>query len=109
MKQLILSIVFLTIFSAAAQADPWSEWISLNGVPISFSSANIRGFCAFRFRNDSDRRLSGGRIHFTHGGNVENDILIGMRPGQIHGGWAAYSVEDRCSNVEIQLYDLDWR
>ena len=53
--------------------------------------------------------LVGARIKYIHGGRVDNDILPTLKPQQSLGGWTAFSVEDVCSKVEVQIYDEEWR
>ncbi|HET8997212.1 MAG TPA: hypothetical protein VFN42_11145 [Acetobacteraceae bacterium] len=82
----------------------------MSGIPLAMRAVQVtNAVCAFAFRNDSGRTLQMARIHYYHGGRTDNDILPGLRPGQVLGGWAAFSVEDRCSNVSVQVYDASWR
>ena len=100
----VLSTLTLTAFAE------WSEWRRMDGSGmLSMRSADSgEAGCAFAFRNDSNRTLTGAKIHYIHSGRVDNDILPALGPGQSLGGWTAFSVEDQCSNVRVQIYDETW-
>ncbi len=106
----ILAGCALSAMTITAMAD-WSAWERMSGSGrLSMRSTDVNNDigCAFAFRNDSNARLTGAKIHYIHSGRVDNDILPAMNPGEEIGGWTAFSVEDRCSNVRVQIYDETW-
>jgi len=104
---LIASLVLLT---TTALAQGWSDWEVMSGSgQLSMRSAQSGSTCAFAFRNNStSQTLRGAKIRYIHSGRVDNDILPALGPQQSLGGWTAFSVEDRCSNVRVQIYDESW-
>jgi hypothetical protein len=105
-----VALMFLVAGAASAVAQ-WSDWRVMSGSGhISMRSAQSGSTCAFAFRNNStSMTLLGAKIHYNHSGRVDNDIMVQMGPQQVVGGWTAYSVEDQCSNVYVQVYDEQWR
>ncbi len=103
--------VAAVVLSATAAFADWSEWKVMSGSGrISMRSAQSGSTCAFAFRNNStSMTLVSAKIHYNHSGRVDNDIMVQMGPQQVVGGWTAYSVEDQCSNVYVNVYDEEWR
>jgi hypothetical protein len=89
----------------------WAQWTSLGGDGrLSVRTAQNGPTCAIAFRNNSTSlTLVSAKIHYIHSGRTDNDIMVQMGPQQVVGGWTAYSVEDQCGNVEVEIYDQVWR
>jgi len=102
----------LALTSVAAMAFQWSAWRTMSGsghLSMRSGPAPSNG-CAFAFRNDTtNMTLLGAKIRYIHSGRVDNDILPELGPQKSLGGWTAFSVEDQCQNVEVQVYDEQWR
>jgi hypothetical protein len=103
--------VVCIVLSASVAVAEWSGWSRLAGTGrLSMKSAQNGNTCAFAFRNDStNMTLESAKIHYNHNGRVDNDIMVQMGPQQVVGGWTAYSVNDACSNVYVEVYDEVWR
>jgi hypothetical protein len=106
-----ISIAAVLMVAVTCFAQQWSNWEVMSGsgqLSMRSVQTNSAG-CAFAFRNNSTTRtMTGAKIHYIHSGRVDNDILPALRPQQSLGGWTAFSVDDQCSNVRVQIYDETW-
>jgi hypothetical protein len=104
-------IVAFILFTVSCFAEEWSSWQVMSGsghLSMRSVQTNVAG-CAFAFRNNSTAQtLTGAKIHYIHSGRVDDDILPALRPQQSLGGWAAFSVDDKCSNTRVEVYDETW-
>ena len=65
--------------------------------------------CAVSIRNDTGSVLLDAKIQYVHDGVVDNDILPGLKPGEVKGGWTAFSFNGICGNARIRIYDAKWQ
>jgi hypothetical protein len=107
-----LTAAALLLLPLACLASDWGPWEVMSGsgrLSMRSVQTNLAG-CAFAFRNDSTTlTLEGAKIHYIHSGRVDDDILPALRPQQSLGGWTAFSVDDKCENVRVQIYDETWK
>lgn len=88
----------------------WSDWQTMSAGQFSMKSAQVNNsVCAFAFRNDTGMTLIGAQIKYMHSGRIDNDILPGLSPGPSVGEWSAFSVQDKCPNIEVEIYDVQWQ
>lgn len=105
---------YISAFTASAVsgafADQWSNWQPVGGIPLSVRFVQVTPqTCALAFRNDSASQFNGARLSYFHSGRTDQDVLPAMGPGQSLGGWAAFSVQDSCGNIRVQVYQASWR
>jgi hypothetical protein len=111
----------LVLLAPAARPQGWNApWQHLeSGIDVQFNQVNAQT-CTWRFKN-----LSGvstiQSMNFTitypapgQGGvytqKTDKEVLPSpLGPGQMAGGWAAYTAPANCTTVRINILDRKWQ
>ena len=123
-RRFALSTLLLIAAIAARAQNAWTApWQDLeSGILVQFSQVNAQT-CTWRFQNISYvTTLQSMTFTYTYpsptpGGaynpydtKTDKDVLPSpLGPGQMVGGWAAFSAPANCTTVRINVLDRQWK
>jgi hypothetical protein len=110
------TLLLIAAIAARAQNAWTAPWQNLeSGIMVQFSQVNART-CTWRFKNLSEvSTIQSMTFAYTYLAGPNNwqtakDVLPSpLGPGQMVGGWAAFSAPANCTTVRINVLDRQWQ